>query len=164
MKKTKKSTLKLVKKLNNMRKIKPGKDYIGVGGGVLILNNQNETLLLKRGKKSKNEVGFWNKPGGAVDYGEKIIDAMRREVKEEIGVDVKIFGYLLHSDHIIKKDKQHWVGFNLLGRIKSGTPKIMETQKHEEMLWFNLDKLPKKLSPPTKEAIKNYLQGKYIKL
>lgn len=144
--------------------MKQGEDYIGVGGGVLILNEKNETLLLKRGKKSKNEVGYWNKPGGAVDYGETLINAMKREVKEEIGVDVKIFGYLLHSDHIIKKDKQHWVGFNLLGKIKTGTPRIMETDKHNDMKWFSLRALPKKLSQPTREAIKNYLKGKYITL
>jgi 8-oxo-dGTP diphosphatase len=147
-----------------MKKLKPGKDYIGVGGGVLILNEKNETLLLKRGKKSKNEVGYWNKPGGAVDYGETLIDAMKREVKEEIGVDVKIFGYLLHSDHIIKKDKQHWVGFNLLGKIKTGTPKIMEPDKHDDMKWFHLRTLPKNLSQPTREAIENYLKEKYIML
>jgi mutator protein MutT len=145
-------------------KLKPGRDHIGVGGGVLILNNKNETLLLKRGKNSKNEIGYWNKPGGAVDYGETLMAAMKREVKEEVGVDVNIFGYLLHSDHILKKEKQHWVGFNLLGKVKKGTPKIMEPEKHDEMAWFNLHKLPKKLSQPTKEAIRDYLSGKYIKL
>ena len=34
-------------------KLKAGKDYIGVGGGVLIFNKKGEVLLKKRGKKSK---------------------------------------------------------------------------------------------------------------
>lgn len=146
------------------KEFKAGKDYIGVGGGVLILNENNETLLLRRGKNSKNEVGFWQKPGGAVDWGEKLIQTMKREVKEEIDVNVEIWGYLPHSDHIIKKDRQHWVAFNYLANIKSGTPKIMEPEKHDEMGWFNLKNLPRKVNQTTRESIKNYLAGKYIKL
>jgi 8-oxo-dGTP diphosphatase len=145
-------------------KLNPGHDHIGVGGGVLILNKKNETFLIKRGKNSKNEIGYWNKPGGTVEYGETLVQAMKREAKEEIGVEIEIFGYLQHSDHILKKEKQHWVGFNLLGKVKSGTPKNMEPRKFDDAKWFNLHKLPKKLSQPTREAIKNYLAGKYIKL
>ena len=147
-----------------MKNLKSGKDCIGVGGGILILNNKNETLLLKRAKNAKNEVGYWQKIGGEVDYGETVISAMEREAKEEIGVRVEIFGYLEHSDHIIKGDSQHWVGFNYLGRIKSGIPKIMEPEKHNDLKWFPLKKLPQKVSPPTRESIKNYLAGRYIKL
>jgi 8-oxo-dGTP pyrophosphatase MutT (NUDIX family) len=70
--------------------MKSGKDYIGVGGGVLIFNKKNEVLLLKRGKKSKNEAGWWCKPGGTIDYGETAIKAMEREIKEETGIKIKI--------------------------------------------------------------------------
>jgi len=153
-----------MKKYNMKKEFKAGKDYIGAGGGVLILNKKGETLLMKRGKKSKNDVSLWNKCGGAIEYGETLMDAMKREVKEEIGVEVEIFGYLRHSDHIIKKDKQHWIGFNLLGRIKSGIPKIMEPEKCDDLRWFSLKKLPKKLAQPTREAVRDYLAGKYIKL
>ena len=38
----------------------PGKDYIGIGIGVLILNDdQTKTLLLLRGPQAKNEPGTW---------------------------------------------------------------------------------------------------------
>ncbi len=59
-------------------KFKSGKDYIGVGGGILIFNKKGEVLLMKRSKNSKNEAGWWSKPGGAVDFNEKAIDAMGR--------------------------------------------------------------------------------------
>lgn len=145
-------------------KLKSGKDYIGVGGGVLIFNAKKEVLLLKRGKKSKNEVGYWNKVGGEVDWGEKVVDMLKRETAEEAGITIDIWGYLPHSDHIIKKDNQHWVGFNYLANLKSGTARVMEPEKCDEARWFSLEKLPKKISQPTREAIKNYLARKYIKL
>jgi 8-oxo-dGTP diphosphatase len=147
-----------------MKKLKPGHDYIGVGGGVLVFNKKKEVLLMKRGKNSKNDVGFWNKIGGEVDWGEKVIDAMKRETREEAGIEIDIWGYLPHTDHIIKKDKQHWIGFNYLADVKSGEAKNMEPHKFDDVKWFSLKKMPKKLALPTTESVNNYLAGKYIRL
>lgn len=145
-------------------KLKPGTDYVGVGGGVLIINKKNEVLLKKRGHKSRNEVGWWEKTGGMIDYGERAIAAMKRETREELGIEVEIVGYFPHTDHIIKKDCQHWVGLNYLGFIKKGIPKNMEPGKCDEIRWFPINKLPKKVVQPVRESIKNYLTGRYIKL
>ncbi len=117
----------------------------------MIFNKKGEVLLLKRGKKSKNEAGWWSKPGGTVDYGETAIKAMEREIKEETGLTVKIWGLLPHTDHILGKEKQHWVAINFLADVVFGEPKIMEPEKCEEMKWFNIKKLPKKLTKTTKE-------------
>jgi 8-oxo-dGTP diphosphatase len=143
---------------------KPGRDYIGVGGGVLIANGKKEILLMKRGKNAKNEAGFWAKPGGSIEYGEKAAASMKREVKEELDVEIEITGLLPHTDHFVKKEKQHWIAINMVGRIKKGTPKIMEPHKCVELKWFPLDKLPRKISQATKEGISYYRDGNYIKL
>ncbi|OGI32047.1 MAG: hypothetical protein A2343_02415 [Candidatus Moranbacteria bacterium RIFOXYB12_FULL_35_8] len=145
-------------------KLKPGKDYIGAGCGIMIINNKREILLKKRGKKSRNEIGWWEKTGGIIEYWEKAEKTVIRETKEELGIEVEIVGYFPHTDHIIKKDRQHWIGLNYLGKIKKGVPKNLEPEKCDEIRWFSLDNLPKKIVQPTKESIKNYLAGKYIKL
>lgn len=146
-----------------MKNLKPGKDHIGVGGGVLILKN-GKTLLMKRSKSSKNQAGWWSKPGGAIDFNEKAINAMRREMKEELNININIWGYLPHTDYIIKKEKQHWMSVNYLADIKSGKPTIMEPHKCDGIKWFNLKKLPKKITQTTREPIKNYLAGRFIRL
>lgn len=148
--------------MNN--ELKPGKDYIGVGGGVLIFNERGEILLMKRGRKAKNEAGWWCKPGGTVDYGETAIKAMKREIKEETDIEIKIWGLLPHTDHLIKRENLHWVAINFLGDLKKGTPKIMEPEKCEEIRWFDLGRLPKKTTKTTREPIKYYKSGKYIRL
>ena len=145
-------------------KLQPGKDYIGVGGGVLIINKKNEVLLKKRGPKSRNEVGWWEKTGGMIDYGEKAIPAMKRETREELGIEINIIGYFPYTDHIIPRDSQHWIGLNYLGVIKKGTPENMEPGKCDEICWFSIKKLPKKTVQPVRESVRNYLEGKYIRL
>jgi 8-oxo-dGTP diphosphatase len=146
-----------------MKEKKAGKDHIGVGGGILILNKKGEALLMKRGKKSSNEVGYWTQPGGTIEFGEKAIAGLKREIKEELDINVDIWGYLPHVDHIIKKENQHWVAIIYLAYIKSGTPKIMEPYKCDEIKWFDLKRLPKKLTKSTSDPIKHYLSGRYIK-
>ena len=139
--------------------MKSGVDCIGVGCGALIINDKNEALLVKRGVKSKNEVGVWSKPGGAVEFGEKVEDAVRREIKEELGVNIELSKFLGFTNHIIKSENQHWVTFNYLAKITEGEPRIMEPEKIAEIKWFNLKNLPEKLSQTTSEPIKDYLRS-----
>lgn len=146
------------------KEIKPGKDFIGIGGGILIFNSKKEVLLLKRGKNSKNEAGWWCKPGGAIEYGETAIKAMKREIKEEVNLEVDVWGLVPHTDHILKKEGQHWIAINFLANVKRGNVKNNEPHKIDEVQWFALNNLPKKLSKTTSETIKNYLQKKFIRL
>lgn len=145
--------------------MKPGKDYIGVGGGVLILDDQGRFLMMKRSGEVRNESGWWSKPGGKVEFGETSIESMKREIKEEIDTEIEVFAVLPHTDHIIEDENQHWLAVNYLARIKSGKPKIMEPHKCCELKWFGVDDdLPEKISQTTKESVDYYIQGKYIEL
>ncbi len=141
---------------NNINK-KPGVDFIGIGCGALIINDKNETLLIKRNPKSQNEAGFWSKPGGTVEFNENVEDAVKREIKEELGVDIELVKFLGFTNHIIKSENQHWVAFNYLAKIIKGEPKNLEIEKIEEIKWFNLSNLPLNLTQTTSEPIKEYL-------
>jgi len=141
-----------------------GKDYIGVGGGVLILNSDGEALLMRRGKSVRNESGWWSKPGGGVKFGEAVIEAMKREIKEELDIEIEMTGYLPHTDHIIESENQHWAAFNFIAHIIKGEPRNMEPGKCDEITWFPLDDLPKKITQTTSEPIADYIAGKYIVL
>ncbi|EKE25488.1 MAG: MutT/nudix family protein [uncultured bacterium] len=147
-----------------MNEMKPGKDYIGVGGGVLIFNDSNEVLLMKRGTKAKNEAGWWSKPGGSVEYGEKASEMAKREIKEELNIDIEITGLLPHTDHIIENEGQHWLAINFIGKVVGGELKNMEPHKCEEVRWFKLNEIPEMIVQNTAEGIENYRNGKYIKL
>ena len=138
--------------------MKAGKDYIGVGCGAFIINENGQLLLQKRNKES--EKGYWSIPGGKLEWMETFEDAVKREVKEECDVEIKVEKLLGICDHIVKKDNQHWVSPSFLCTITEGIPKIMEPTKHTDMKWFDLDRLPEKLTITTQDAINAYRKQK----
>jgi 8-oxo-dGTP diphosphatase len=60
--------------------------YIGVDA--IIQNNDGNILLIKRSETSKTYPGTWSLVSGMVERNETVIDALRREVKEEIGQEI----------------------------------------------------------------------------
>ena len=63
---------------------------ITVGVPVIILNNKREILLGKRSKDSFFYPNIWGIPGGVLEYNETIEECGKREVMEELGVQIKI--------------------------------------------------------------------------
>ena len=135
-------------------KMNPGKDYIGVGVGAFIVNGSNEFLMLLRAKDSKVEPGTWMIPGGKVEFNERMADAVKREIKEEIDVELDVVEPIKTNDHIIPG--QHWVTTTFLCKIKSGEPKILEPHKHESLKWFKFDEMPANLSVASTNSLKAY--------
>lgn len=122
-----------------------GKDYIGLGVGAVIFNQKNKILLIKRSKKLANDrttAGMWSIPGGQVEFGERITDAIRREVKEELGVEITIEKLIGHWDQILKKSGIHWHSVSFLCRISKGMPVVREPEKFSQLKWFSLEKIP----------------------
>jgi 8-oxo-dGTP diphosphatase len=118
-----------------------GKDYIGIGVGAIIINDEGKYFLAKRGAKVRNESGKWEFPGGGVEWGELHKEALVREIKEEYDIEIEIIKLLTIHDHLIPDEGQHWLSPSYICRIKSGTPKIMEPDKCDEIGWFTMDEL-----------------------
>ncbi len=137
--------------------MKKGVNYIGIAVGALIFNDKHEIFLTKRGCEARNERGCWEAPGGGVKFNETLQHAIKREIKEEYAVDIKLLKQLPAQNHILLKEKQHWVPSCFISKVKKNqSPKIMEPHKCDAIGWFSLDKLPRPLSIITKLDIKTY--------
>jgi 8-oxo-dGTP diphosphatase len=108
------------------------------------LNADGKVFLAKRGREAGNERHKWEFPGGSVEFGERLEDALVREVKEEYDFEIEVDRLLDVVNHIIPHEKQHWVSPTFLCRYKSGTPRIREPHKCEEIGWFTLDQIPER--------------------
>lgn len=137
--------------------MKAGKDYIGVGCGAFIINEKNEILLMRRGPRSKNRIGHWTIPGGAVEFGETFHSALKREIKEELAIDIEILDHLCLVDDILPEENQHWITPQFLACIVSGEAKITEPEKCDGLAWFRFDALPEPLTIMTVQAIQAFI-------
>ena len=137
--------------------MKKGIDYIGVAVGAVILNEKGEVFLSKRSQNTSNEQGCWETPGGSVDIGETLEQAVHREIMEEYGIEIEVIEQWPAFDHIIPDEKQHWVGTTFLAKLKERQePTIMEPEKCDEIGWFDIDTLPAPLSIITKIGFDYY--------
>jgi len=137
--------------------MKAGIDFVGIGCGAIIVNDKNEVLLVKRAASSRMAAGTWSRPGGQVEFGEKIEEAVEREVLEETGVKVKAERFLELAEDF--GNEKHWLAIGYLAKYIAGEARNVEPDKHDEVKWFSLTSLPK-LNKYTESSIKKYLELK----
>ena len=58
-----------------------------VGVGAVVIDDQSRVLLVKRGTEPMK--GHWSIPGGLVELGETLTDAIKREIAEETGLSIE---------------------------------------------------------------------------
>jgi 8-oxo-dGTP diphosphatase len=138
--------------------LKRGIDYIGVGVGAIIVNKEGYLFLARRGPKAKNERGLWEFPGGSVEFGETLMQALQREMFEEYAIQVSVGELVDVVDHILPEEHQHWVSPTFICQILSGEPSIQELEKCTEIGWFGVDQVPNELTQITKLNLEHYRQ------
>jgi mutator protein MutT len=138
--------------------MKPGIDYIGVGVGAIVVDDKGRLFLSKRGPKAKNERGLWEFPGGSVEFGETLADALRREMCEEYGIEIAVGELLDVVDHILPQESQHWVSPTLICTLTHGEPRICEPDKCAAIGWFSLSDIPHDLTKITRANLAHYRQ------
>lgn len=104
---------------------------------VVVFDEQNRRLILRRSASSKGNPGKWDFPGGKVNPGEALDEAAKREVLEETGLEVEI-GRVLGAAE--SESPTNRVAYLILeGRTMSGEVQLSE--EHEEYAWVEPGKL-----------------------
>jgi len=138
--------------------LSPGRDYVGVGVGALVFDDAGRVLLAERGEGATNERGLWEFPGGRVEFGETLRDAVRREFREEYGIEVDVLELLGAFDHILMGEGEHWVSLTFLARHVGGVPFVAEPSKCSQVGWFTLDALPRPLTQISEQNLASYTE------
>ena len=138
--------------------MKRGIDYIGVGVGAIIVDDAGRLFLARRGPAAKNERGLWEFPGGSLEFGERLADALKREMREEYGIEIEVGELLDVVDHILPDESQHWVSPTFICTIISGEPTIREVAKCSEIGWFAPEQVPDDITQITRVNLAHYRQ------
>ena len=124
-----------------------------LGVGIIVLNKENKVFV---GKRKDNPINKWQMPQGGVDRGENLINAMKRELKEETSIrsieilkelegwtEYELPNYLLGKiwRGKYRGQKQKWFIVRFLGKdeeinLKTTNPEFIEWQ------WLDIENLP----------------------
>lgn len=126
--------------------------------GALIFNAQGQLFLMRSHKWR----GQWVIPGGHIEMGETMEQALRREIREETGLEIRdiefiCFQEFIHDDRFWRR--RHFIFFDYTCRTDS--TEVVLNDEAQEYVWVDLDRakeLP--VECYTAVAIDEYLMRK----
>jgi 8-oxo-dGTP diphosphatase len=114
----------------------PKRPVVGVGAVIL----EGDKILLEK-RKNMPSKGKWSVPGGLVELGERMEDAVVREVKEETGLEVFEPRLIDVVDYVSLGERgavmYHYVIVDYLVAVKSGKPKAASDADALKWVPFN---------------------------
>ncbi len=113
-------------------------------------------VLLGRRKNCYGD-GTWGLPGGHLEYGESIIECAKREIKEEIGIEVAELKLISVIDNI--DERGHYLHVSFLLEQFSGEIRCMEPYFCSEWKFFDISNLPQDLFKPHQRIFQNYFRN-----
>lgn len=111
----------------------------------LVFDGERVLLALRR------DIDWWNLPGGGMEAGETVDEAMRREVHEETGLEVEV-GQLVG---VYSKPQKQEVVLTFRCRVIGGT--LSATEESKECRYFQPDALPLNTLPKHRQRVEDAL-------
>ncbi len=136
--------------------------FLGVGGVVI---HENKVLLVKPNYGFSR--GKWVIPGGLVECGETLQEAVVREIKEETNLDVEPIGIVSIRAMVRKSDNLTDVYCIFLCKLSSSSPSLsIQHSELDDARWFSLDEIERKneVADFTKVIVKKTLSSKPMML
>ncbi len=101
--------------------------------GAMIVNQEGKILLAK----SHKWFDKYTLPGGHIEVGETMEEAVKREVKEEVGLDVEVVEFLLMQEAIFAKEfwkKKHFIFFDFFCKVGDQQVKL-DIDELQDYIW-----------------------------
>ena len=119
-----------------------------VSVAAMVTNDRGEVLLVNSPWRG------WEYPGGLIEPGESFEAALKREVREESGVEIEITGFV----GICKNVERNIVNIDFTARYMGGD--LTTSEESTEVGWFTPEKAMEMITfPLTKKRLANMLSG-----
>jgi 8-oxo-dGTP diphosphatase len=116
----------------------PARPIVGVG---VVVWHGDRVLLVRRGKPPR--WGQWSLPGGAQQLGETVAEAARREVREEVGLEVAL-GEIVATVDLIERDphdriRYHYTVIDFVAEAPSAA--LQPGSDAADARWFSIEEI-----------------------
>lgn len=132
---------------------------VRVGVAVYILK-EGKVLLSKR--KGSHAAGVWATPGGHLELGESWEECAKREIAEEVGIEITNIRLGIVTNDIFATDEKHYITIHMVADYSSGEVQVLEPEKCEGWEWFEWDDLPQPLIVTTQNALGQGFDPRYL--
>lgn len=122
-----------------------GVSFPGITTGFICYDGSGKIFLAKRSQRARDEQGRWDPGAGGLKFGQTIEGNMRRELKEEYGVEplrTTFLGYIDVFRELSDGSPTHWLAMCFAVKVDSAAVKICEPDMFDDSGWFTLESLP----------------------
>ena len=124
--------------------------------GVNLFLVRDEKLLLGQRKNCFGE-GDWGLPGGHLEFGESMQEGVRRELREETGLEI---GDMTFSNMVNgPQGGKHYIQVGFIAHNVQGEPELKEPDRCAEWRWCALTDLPKNIFVGHQKQVEAFLKG-----
>lgn len=118
------------------KKIRPGIK-------VVVVHNRR-ALLVQRGPHEGGSC-LWELPGGGLEFGERVIDCLSRELQEETGLRAQVDDILGAETALLTQDKQLFLVYYL---AHSASDRVTLSREHQAFVWADMARMRQLLHRP----------------
>ena len=134
-----------------------GHSPIMVTAAMCIIYDKEKGILFEK----RTDNGMWCVPGGALELGETLEEALRREVKEETSLDIfnpKLFD-VKAGVHMVYPNKDEVYYTDVVYEINEYKGEIKPDSESKELCWIKIDELPNDIMPTQIEYIEKFVDA-----
>lgn len=108
-----------------------------------ICEYNGKILLLKIRSRSAHDAELWEFPGGKVKKGEFFDDALKREFKEETGLDINVDSLynVIQRDYTACKTNQKIKSIQLIMNVSCDGDEVVISNEHDDYGWFTKEEI-----------------------
>ena len=106
-----------------------------------IIKRGNHFLIIKRSSKDEIHPGRWSFPGGKLEEGETILEALKREIKQEVNLDIDNNLVYIADYNYKRKDRSNTLGVSFL--VKSFNSNVKKSKEVEDFKWVTVEEINK---------------------
>lgn len=117
--------------------------------GVAVILNDRGQILIDRRRAGGSMGGLWEFPGGKIEPNETVIDCIKREIWEELGIEIEVGDRLIAIEHTYSKKFSLSLIAHYCKHI-SGEPQTIEC---EEIRWVTLAEIDRFAFPEANSKI-----------